>query len=104
VSTLLKGSERWLAAKEGKQMKTLLYPSWQKPYQEALLEFDPDNLKEKVLTTETAIFLRFLELARVNGQATDERVALNDALRALRALQVEKLHYPKLPSEFHQNQ
>ena len=85
-------------------MKDHLYPSWQKPYQEALLEFDPHNLEEKILAAEHAIFLRFQELASVNGLGTDERVALNDALRALRALQIDKLHYPKLPDEFHQSQ
>jgi hypothetical protein len=80
-------------------MKDLSYPSWQKPYHEALLAFEPEKLEEKIMAAEKAIFLRFQELARVNGQATDERGALNDAVRALRALQVEKLHYPRLPIE-----
>jgi hypothetical protein len=80
-------------------MKDLSYPLWQKPYQEALLEFTPHNLEEKIIVAENAIFLRFQELARVNGQATDERAALDDALRALRVLQTEKLHYPKLANE-----
>jgi hypothetical protein len=80
-------------------MTNFLHSSWQKPYQEALLEFDPEKLKDKVIAAENAIFLRFQELAGVNGQATDERVALNDALRALRILQVDRLDYPKFPNE-----
>ena len=79
-------------------MTDFLYPSWQKPYQEALLEFEPEKLKEKIIAAESAIFLRFRELAGVNGQATDERRALNDALHALSVLRLEP-HYPKLRSQ-----
>jgi hypothetical protein len=85
-------------------MTNLLYPSWQKPYQEALLEFDPQKLEEKIIAAENAIFLLFQELASSNGHGSDERVALNDALRGLRNLQIDKLHYPKLPNESHQSQ
>jgi hypothetical protein len=101
VFTQLKGFERWLAALEDEQMTNLPYPSWQKPYHEALLEFGPEKLEEKIMTAETAIFQRFQELTRANGMTSDERGALNDALRAL---QVEKLHYPKLPNELQQNE
>ena len=81
-------------------MTDFKYPSWQKPYQEALIEFDPELLQKKIEATENAIFLRFQELSGMNGQANEERVALNDALRALRALQTERLHYPKIPDEY----
>jgi len=80
-------------------MTDFKFPSWQKPYQEALIEFDPEILRKKIEATENAIFLRFQELAGMNGQSHGERVALNEALRALRALQVERLHYPKIPDE-----
>ena len=85
-------------------MTNLLRYSWQKPYQEALLEFDPHNLEEKILAAEHAIFLRFQELGSVNGQGADERIALNDAVRTLRALQIDKLHYPTVPGEALPNQ
>jgi hypothetical protein len=81
-------------------MTDFKYSSWQKPYQEALIEFEPELLQEKIEATENAIFLRFQELAGTNGQAYGERLALNDALRALRALQVDRLHYPKVPDEY----
>jgi hypothetical protein len=76
------------------------YPAWQTPFQEALIEFDPEPLQGKIEATENAIFLRFQELAGANGQAHGERAALNDALRTLRALQTERLHYPKIPDEY----
>ena len=85
-------------------MENLLYPSWQIPYQEALLESDPQKLERKVIVAESEILLRLQELARVNGQATAERAALNDAIRALRRLQIDKLHYPTVPGEALPNQ
>ena len=81
-------------------MTDFKYPSGQKPYEEALIEFDSELLQKKIEATENAIFLRFQELAGTNGQAHGERLALNDALRALRALQVNRLHYPKVPDEY----
>jgi hypothetical protein len=84
-------------------MTDFKYPSWQKPYQEALIEFDPEQLQKKIEATEDAIFVRFQELSGMNGQGQGERVALNDALRALRALQTERLHYPKVPDEYIQS-
>ena len=38
-------------------MADLKYPQWQKPYEEALLERDPQKLQEKLMKAETAIFL-----------------------------------------------
>jgi len=81
-------------------MTDFKYPSWQKPYQEALIESDPEILQKKIEATENAIFLRFQELAGMNGLGQGERAALNDALRALRTLQTERLHYPKVPDEY----
>ena len=78
-------------------MTTFEYP-WQKEYQEALLERDRQKLAEKINAAENALFLRFQELGGT-GDHSRERLALNDAIRALRALQTEKLHYPKLPNE-----
>jgi hypothetical protein len=69
--------------------------SWQKHLQEALVEVQPEELQRKMETAETAIFHRFQELAST-GNLDKEHVALNDALRTLRSLQVEKLHSPEI--------
>jgi hypothetical protein len=66
---------------------------WKELYQAALLELNHESLNQKVEGAEEAIFLRFRELA--GDSHPEERVSLNNALRALRALQVEKLRYPK---------
>jgi DNA-binding NarL/FixJ family response regulator len=89
--------ERHLTITKGKRMTTFEYP-WQKEYQEALLERDLQRLGEKIGAAENAMFLRFQELGGTEDHDF-ERAALNDALRALRALQTEKLHYPRLPNE-----
>jgi hypothetical protein len=81
-------------------MTEFRYPSWQKAYQAALTESDPEVLRGKIEATENAIFRRFQELSGMNGQGNEERVALDDALRALRDLQTERLHYPKIPDEY----
>jgi hypothetical protein len=78
-------------------MTTFEYP-WQKEYQEALLERDVQNLEEKIVAAENAMFLRFQELGGTVSQ-DGERVALKEAIRGLRAIQTEKLHYPKSPNE-----
>lgn len=74
-------------------MADLKYPQWQKPYEEALLERDPQKLQEKLMKAETAIFLRLQELSsRTNHH--EERLAIEDAIPALRSLQTKKLNYP----------
>jgi hypothetical protein len=99
----LKGKAKNYQRQQERQMTDFKYPSWQKPYQEALIEFDPEQLQKKIEATENAIFLRFQELSGMNGQGQGERAALNDALRTLRALQTERLHYPKIPDEYIQS-
>ena len=60
----------------------LKYPDWQKPLQEALLEFDPHRLCERILTAEAAISDRLQRLSNEpNGNA--ERQAIQDARRIL---------------------
>ena len=63
---------------------TLKYP-WQKFYQEAALEFDKDKLPEKVRLAQEAISARLQELNRIDGDATFERQALDDAIAGLRS-------------------
>jgi hypothetical protein len=63
----------------------LKYPEWQKPLQEALLEFDHHRLQERVATAEAAISNRLLALSGIpNSEA--ERQAIRDALALLRFL------------------
>ena len=80
-------------------MAKLKYPSWQAAYEEAFLEFNSQKIEKKMFAAESAIISRLQELANGENPGTDERAALNDALHALRGLQVEKLHYPTLPNE-----
>jgi hypothetical protein len=79
-------------------MPELKYPSWQEPYQQAMLELDPVKLRRKVLKAEGAILRRLQELsdgeARVDG-AREEKLVINDAISALRVLRKEKLRFPE---------
>ena len=57
----------------------LKYPEWQKALQEALLEFDPHHLKNRIRAAESAIADRQRQLS---GGVTDEaeRQAIQDGL------------------------
>lgn len=66
---------------------------WQKPVREALLELDPERLKQKVANAEAAIFERLQVLSRDNGTA-EERQALQDATNSLRVVKREVLKFP----------
>ena len=67
---------------------------WQTLYRETLAESDLHELLPLVMATVGAIFLRSQELKQVpDGQ--EERQAINDALRTLRTLQVDKLNFPE---------
>jgi hypothetical protein len=57
----------------------LRFPEWQKPYFEAVLEFDPQLLHEKVLDAEAAIYRRLQQLIDT-ANSHEERVAINDAI------------------------
>ena len=71
----------------------LRFPDWQLEYQAALLEVDPQKLPERIKAAEASIFLRQQALVHSSdGQA--EREAIEDAMRALRFIQTEKLNYP----------
>jgi hypothetical protein len=69
------------------------YPHWQREFEAALLEGDPQTLRQRVDAAEAALFLRSQALAEsVEGHA--EQQAISDAIRTLRAIQTEKLGYP----------
>ena len=83
-------------------MTEFKYPSWQEPYQQALLELDPAKLRQKMLNAEAAIFRRLEQLS--DGEAhldgtLDEKLAINDAISGLRVLHHEKLQFPNWASE-----
>jgi hypothetical protein len=63
----------------------LQYPEWQKPVQEALLEFDPRQLQQRITVAENAIASRLRLLGGApNGQG--ECQAIQDARRLLTML------------------
>ena len=71
----------------------LRFPKWQKLCQEALVELDPQKLKERVLIAEAAVYVRLQELAQgPDGQ--EERQALIDVTSSLRYLKRDVLKYP----------
>ena len=69
------------------------YPHWQREFQAALLEADPQTLRQRVDAAEAALFLRSQALA---GSVQDdaEQKAISDAIRVLRDIQEKKLGYP----------
>ena len=73
--------------------QNIKYPPWQRVFEAALLEGDPQTLRQRVDAAETAIFLRSQALVG-NAQGHAERQAISDAIRTLRSIQKEKLGYP----------
>jgi len=64
---------------------------WQRLYQKAVAERDPDQLPEEIARAEAAILSRLKKLTP-NEADEPERRAIKDALVALRALKVQ--HFP----------
>ena len=73
----------------------LKYPEWQRHYQAALLEFDPEKLIRLVALTEEAMFLRLRALS-TSPDGHDERQALEDAADGLLTLKTDILKFPGL--------
>lgn len=71
----------------------LEFPDWQVQYHAALLETDSKKLQERVLAAEAVIYLR-LQVLIHSSDGHAERQAIDDAMRALRCIQTEKLDYP----------
>jgi hypothetical protein len=69
------------------------YPHWQREFEAALRDGEPDSLRHRVDAAESAIFLRSQALAG-SAHALAEREAISEAIRTLRAIQIEKLGYP----------
>jgi hypothetical protein len=64
---------------------TLPFPEWQEEYTAALVETDCDELQKRIAEAELAILGRMQVLAGKAGHG-QERLAISDALRALRFL------------------
>ena len=63
----------------------LKYPIWQEPYRAAVIEANPKLLKQKIAGAEQAVILRLKQLEN-RADHHHERIALTDALSALRIL------------------
>jgi hypothetical protein len=73
--------------------KTLQFPEWQGPVQDAILEFDRERMLKKIQDVEALIFERLRQLS-VSSDGRAEHDALNDALSVLRILKRERLGHP----------
>jgi hypothetical protein len=59
---------------------------WQEKYTEALLELNREELPRRITVAEEAIYQRIEELRHSGMSSTEERCAIDDALRGLRVL------------------
>jgi hypothetical protein len=66
---------------------------WREMFQAAVLETNREKLQQRVEAAEAAIFSRLQELNSEHGRQA-ERHELDDAIRMLRVIKEEKLHYP----------
>jgi hypothetical protein len=66
----------------------LIYPEWQNPLQEALLELDEEKLQARMAGARDAISNR-LQVISQNTNHQAEREAIRDALAILRMLENE---------------
>ena len=74
-------------------MSDLENPGWRESYEQAVSEFDPGKLVERVADAETAILSR-MQALQTSSDGNVERQAIGEALNGLRTLQIEKLNYP----------
>jgi hypothetical protein len=68
-------------------------PDWKTEFDAVLRETDLHQLRQRVLRTEEAIYLRMQELLNTSNDA--ESRAMQDAILVLREIQVAKLGYPE---------
>jgi hypothetical protein len=74
-----------VSAKEGRGTK-MTSQAWQEHYKAALLELRPVELRLRIETAEAAIHQRLREIENSADGDSDERHAIDDALRSLRTL------------------
>jgi fatty acid/phospholipid biosynthesis enzyme len=73
--------------------ENIKYPHWQREFEAALFEGDPQTLRQRVDAAEAAIFLRLQALVE-SAQGHAEQQAISNAIRTLRVIQREKPGYP----------
>ena len=71
----------------------LRLPEWQSELQAVLSETDPRKLESLVYAAETAIFNR-MQALNGNPDGSAEQMAIPEAIRKLRRVQIEILGYP----------
>jgi hypothetical protein len=72
--------------------ENMKYPHWQREFEAALREGDPQSLRQRVDAAEAAIFLR--SQALVGSAQGQEQQAMSEAIQTLRTIQTEKLGDP----------
>jgi hypothetical protein len=72
----------------------LMFPEWQIPLQDLILEIDRAKLHEKMQRVESLIYDRLQQLQAQRDGHVAEREALNDAISVLRVLKRDKLDFP----------
>jgi len=80
-------------------MTNLQDHNWRKLFDEAIAEDDLSRLQYRINATETAMFMRIQAISDAPIDET-ERKEIHTALKRLRALQVSKLNFPRLPDEY----
>lgn len=70
------------------------FSTWRRKYAALVSEENPNNLPKLATELEEALFVRWQELAN-DATPTTERAAIQKAVRTLRAIQEDKLGYPK---------
>lgn len=76
--------------------RDLQFPDWEPQLHAALLETDPQRLRDCILNAEGAIITRMQALVGASKQDAEWR-ALEEARHKVRVLLVEKLNYPVWP-------
>ena len=71
----------------------LRFPNWHPQYLAVILETDPQKLQQQLFDAEEAIVRRMESLDNAPN-ADIEKQAMEEAIRALRVIQIEKLNYP----------
>jgi hypothetical protein len=69
------------------------YAEWQTSYRDALLEVNKQRLEAKIQLAEWKIFQR-LQTISADSDHHEERLAIADAVNALRILKRDTLNYP----------
>jgi hypothetical protein len=69
------------------------YAEWQTSYRDALLEVNKQKLEAKIQLAEWKIFQR-LQTISADSDHHEERLAIADAVNALRILKRDTLNYP----------